>query len=381
MWRIPCGQKTNYIHMKENVLITGGAGFIGSHLTDRLISQGYSVKILDNLNEQIHGKGKRAPDYLNSNAELIVGDIRDKDAVKLALENVDIVYHFASIDGIEPSMLEIRDYIDVNDTGTAVLLEELIKKPVRKLIVASSMSIYGEGLYRGPNKRNCEGKERSYDQLKAQDWELYNRKGSRLIPVPTPEHKSPAHASIYALSKYNQEKLCMMIGQAYSIPTIILRFFNVYGTRQSLLNPYAGVLANFASALVKDNSPVIYEDGLQQRDFLHVKDAITACILAAEMPAAIYKTFNIGSGSSYTISEIANRIIKLLGKEGIYPQITGKYRLGDVRHCFGDISYAKRILGYTPKVTIDEGLTELLEWIKGQKVAELHNHTREELFT
>ncbi|MBA3899701.1 MAG: NAD-dependent epimerase/dehydratase family protein, partial [Bacteroidetes bacterium] len=240
--------------MMGKVLITGGAGFIGSHLADELISHGYSVRALDNLCEQVHGPGKNRPVYLHPEVELIVGDVRDKDAVKLALENIDIVYHFAAMVGVGQSMYALKDYTDVNNNGTAILLEALIENPVKKLIVASSMSIYGEGLYKGPNGRMVEGFERNFEQLKAHDWELRNKKGSVLSPIATPESKNPVLASVYALSKYSQEEMCMIIGQAYNIPTTALRFFNVYGTRQALSNPYTGVLAIFASRLLNNST-------------------------------------------------------------------------------------------------------------------------------
>jgi dTDP-L-rhamnose 4-epimerase len=367
--------------MKGKVLITGGAGFIGSHLADELISHGYQVRALDNLCEQVHGPGKNRPVYLNPEVELMVGDVRDKDAVKLALDGVDIVYHFAAMVGVGQSMYAIKDYTDVNEVGTACLLEALIEKPVKKLIVASSMSIYGEGIYKGPNGRLSEGAERKLEQLKANDWELRNKKGAVLMPVGTPESKTPALASVYALSKYSQERMCLIVGQAYNIPTVALRFFNVYGTRQALSNPYTGVLAIFASRLLNNNAPMIFEDGNQRRDFIHVKDVAIGCRLAAEKTSAAYKCFNIGSGRSYTITEIANQLITLLGKEGISPEITGEYRIGDIRHCFADISYAKKILDFNPKIQLDEGLGELVAWLSTQQAVDRVNQAREELMT
>jgi dTDP-L-rhamnose 4-epimerase len=365
--------------MKEKVLITGGAGFIGSHLTDELIQHGYTVRILDNLNEQVHGKGKNRPEYLHPEAELIVGDVRDPEAVRMALEGIDIVYHFAAAVGVGQSMYMIREYVETNNMGTAVLLEELIKKPVKRLVVASSMSLYGEGLYKGPNGRLSDGKERTLEQLKEADWELYNKKGSKLSPVPTPENKIPSLSSVYALTKFDQEKLCIMIGQAYNIPVTAMRFFNVYGTRQSLSNPYTGVLAIFASRLLNDKSPMIFEDGNQKRDFVNVKDAVRACRLAIEVPGSSYKTFNVGSGNSYTIIEIAQKLAQLLGKAHIAPEVTEKYRIGDIRHCTGNILFAKKILGYKPEVTLDKGLTELVEWLKDQSAEDKVSQAKEEL--
>jgi dTDP-L-rhamnose 4-epimerase len=365
--------------MKGKVLITGGAGFIGSHLADELIEQGYQVRALDNLSEQVHGSVQNRPIYLHPDVELIIGDIRDKDLVKKSLEGIDIVYHFAAMVGVGQSMYAINEYTDVNNRGTAILLEALIENPVKKLIVASSMSIYGEGLYKGPNGRIYEGRERVTEQLKVKDWELYNSKGGRLIPVPTTEPKTPTLASVYALGKYDQEKMCMIVGQAYNIPTVALRFFNVYGTRQALSNPYTGVLAIFASRLLNNNSPMIFEDGKQKRDFVHVKDVAVACRLAAEKPAADFKSFNIGSGNNYTILEIAQSLIKIMGKKDIVPEITGQYRVGDIRHCFANISYAKKILGYQPQVSLEDGLKEFVDWLQGQNANDKVSQAREEL--
>lgn len=360
--------------MSKRILITGGAGFIGSHLTDELLESGYSVRILDNLSEQVHGKNRQRPEYLNPDAELIIGDVRDPKVVQKALEGVDAVYHYAAMVGVGQSMYEIKEYTDVNNLGTAVLLEALIKSPVEKLIVASSMSIYGEGLYKDANGHIRAGMERSLAQLKKGQWEVYDNEGNILLPYPTPETKTPSLSSVYALSKYDQERLCLMVGKAYNIPTVALRFFNVYGTRQALSNPYTGVLAIFASRLLNDNPPLIFEDGYQKRDFVSVLDIARASRLALETPEAENEVFNIGSGNSYTIVEIAEKLADILGKGHLKAEINGKYRVGDIRHCFSDISKAKEILGYQPQISLEDGLKELSEWLQGQtaedKVAE-----------
>lgn len=365
--------------MGKRVLITGGAGFIGSHLTDELLEQGYTVRVLDNLSEQVHGKNCKRPEYLNSEAELIIGDVRDAQSVNKALKGVDAVYHYAAMVGVGQSMYEIKEYTDVNNLGTAVLLEALIKQPVEKLVVASSMSIYGEGLYKDAEGKIKAGVERKIDQLKRGDWEIYDSNGNVLSPYPTPETKIPSLSSIYALSKYDQERMCLLIGKAYNIPTVALRFFNVYGTRQSLNNPYTGVLAIFASRFLNNNSPLIFEDGNQKRDFVSVLDIARASRLAMETPEAENDVFNIGSGNSYTIVEIAEKLACILNKEHILPEITGKYRVGDIRHCFSDISKAKAILNYEPQVTLEEGLIELAEWLEGQTAEDKVNEASKEL--
>jgi len=266
--------------MKKTVLITGGAGFIGSHLSDELIAHGYTVRVLDNLLEQVHCSSGRKPAYLNEAVEFINGDVRDKTTLHKALQGVDVVYHFAARVGVGQSMYAIRDYTEVNNVGTAQLLELLIEQPVEKLIVASSMSVYGEGLYRKTDSGIIENADRSTDQLRNGIWELYDENGNILQPVPTPEWKSPRLASVYALGKYDQEQLCLITGKAYGIDTTALRFFNVYGTRQALSNPYTGVLAIFASRYLNNNPPRIFEDGQQRRDFVSVYDVARACRLA-----------------------------------------------------------------------------------------------------
>lgn len=348
-----------------HILITGGAGFIGSHLADELLRHGHRVRALDTLSEQVHGAGALRPEYLHPDVELIRGDVRDPDAVRRALAGVDAVYHFAAAVGVGQSMYEVASYTSINNVGTAVLLEALIARPVERLIVASSMSLYGEGLYRAPDGSVVAGGDRSIEQLRRGDWEVRDAEGHVLTPVATPETKTPSLASVYALSKYDQERLCLMIGRAYGIPAVALRFFNVFGTRQALSNPYTGVLAIFAARLLNDNPPLIFEDGRQQRDFVSVYDVAQACRLALEVDAAAGQAFNIGSGRSYTVLQVADLLGRVLGKD-IEPDVCGKYRVGDIRHCFADISLARTVLGYEPRVPLEEGIVELAEWLEGQ---------------
>ncbi len=352
--------------MSKTILITGGAGFIGSHLADELISAGHKVRILDNLSEQVHGPNRSRPDYLNRAAELQVGDVRDPIAIKASLKGVDAVYHFAAMVGVGQSMYQVDDYVGVNDLGTAILLQALIERPVERLVVASSMSIYGEGLYRDAQGQIVTAGERSLANLKDGKWEPVGADGGRLEPQPTPESKAPTLSSVYALNKYVQERMCLMIGQAYNIPTVAMRFFNVYGTRQALSNPYTGVLAIFASRLLNDNSPMIFEDGQQRRDFVHVADVARACHLALNAEKAAGEVFNIGSGESISVAEVAEQLASALGKSRIAPTLTRKFRVGDIRHCFADIGKAQRILGYRPEVTLSDGMTELTDWLDGQ---------------
>ncbi len=352
--------------MSKKILITGGAGFIGSHLADELLRHGYHVRVLDSLSPQVHGEGGGRPDYLNREVELRVGHVEDAGAVDAALEDVDAVYHLAAKVGVGQSMYKIADYTRANNEGTSVLLEALVRNPVERLVVASSMSIYGEGLCRDSSGALMPGPSRSLKQLKTREWELQSPTGDALLPVPTPETKEPALSSIYALSKFDQERMCLLVGKTYGMPTVALRFFNVYGPRQALANPYTGVLAIFASRLLNNLPPAIFENGAQQRDFVNVHDIAQACRLALEVPGAADQVFNIGSGQHFTVCEVADRLARLLDKEHIGSEITQHYRVGDIRHCFADISRARSVLGYTPRVTFEEGLAELAGWLDGR---------------
>jgi dTDP-L-rhamnose 4-epimerase len=352
--------------MAEKILITGGAGFIGSHVADELLAHGYDVRVLDNLSPQVHDTRYKRPPYLHPEVELMYGDICHADVVRRALRGVSAVFHLAAAVGVGQSMYQISKYTSTNALGTAVLLEAVVERPVQRLVVASSMSIYGEGLYRASDDSLQTPAERTLEQLKAGVWEFHDTEGNTLKPVATPESKTPSLVSIYALSKYDQERMCMLIGRAYNIPTVVLRFFNVFGIRQALSNPYTGVLAIFASRYLNDKPPLIFEDGYQKRDFVSVHDVAQACRLALEVPDAAGRVFNVGSGCAYTISQVAKRMARVLSKTHIKPQITGKYRVGDIRHCFADITLARSVLGYTPRITLEEGFVELAEWLQGQ---------------
>lgn len=355
---------------KSNILVTGGAGFIGSHLVDALIEKGHTVRILDSLVEQVHGP--TPPPHLNQQAEFIKADVCDAEAVSKALDGIDVIYHQAAEVGVGQSMYEIVRYVKANDLGTAVLLEEMVKRPgqIKKVVVASSMSIYGEGAYR------CGGCDtiiypflRSSEQLAAHDWEFKCETcGAELETIGTPEVKPLYPTSVYAVSKQDQEQYCLAVGRAYKIPTVAFRYFNVYGTRQALSNPYTGICAIFSSRLMNDQAPTIFEDGEQSRDFVNVKDIVRANLLALETDKADYESMNIGTGRATTVRQIAGLLAKGLGKD-IAPEIVGKYREGDIRHCVADISKARKLLGYEPSVTLEDGLAELLAWL-GEQEAE-----------
>jgi dTDP-L-rhamnose 4-epimerase len=365
--------------MPERILITGGAGFIGSHLVDELLSHGYQVRVLDSLCPQVHGPDRSIPEYLSPEAELIIGDIRDQDALQRSLQGVDAVFHFAAMVGVGQSMYQVQEYVDVNETGTATLLQTLIRLPVERLVVASSMSIYGEGLYVDQEGQVVGQAERVAPAIRKGEWDPRDASGRSLTPVPTPETKPPALVSVYALSKYVQERMCLMIGATYDIPTVALRFFNVYGTRQALSNPYTGVLAIFASRLLNGKPPVIFEDGLQRRDFVHVRDVAMACRLSLDSERAVGLALNIGSGRQVTVLDIASKLAQATGNPSIEPRITGKHRVGDIRHCFSDISLAREVLAFEPGVDLDSGLLELSGWLAGQKAVDLFDTAQGEL--
>jgi dTDP-L-rhamnose 4-epimerase len=351
--------------VSERVLITGGAGFIGSHLARHLLELGYRVRALDCLHRQVHPEGCR-PRYLDEEVELVEGDVRDRHMVERALRGCDLVAHLAARVGVGQSMYEIADYSSVNTVGTGVLLEAMMDASVRRLVVASSMSVYGEGLARTAEGEVAEALERDRTQLELGEWEPRDPEGRVLTPEPTPESKPPSLSSIYALNKFDQERMCLLFGSSYGIPTTALRFFNVYGPDQALSNPYTGVLAIFGGRLLNGRAPLIFEDGEQRRDFVSVHDVARACGLALASGPAAGSVVNVGSGESVTVREIAERLARVTGQREIEPRVTGKYRVGDIRHCFADISRARRVLGYEPWVTLEDGMAELAGWLEGQ---------------
>jgi dTDP-L-rhamnose 4-epimerase len=356
----------------ERVLITGGAGFIGSHLADELLRAGYSVRALDVLVEQVHGDSER-PAYLDAEVELIPGDIRNAEVVRGALEGIDAVVHLAARVGVGQSMYEQAEYAGANTLGTTVLLDALQEHPVGKLVLASSMSIYGEGAY-----EPVQPVERSREQLERRDWEPRGPHGEEVTPVPTPETKEPALASVYALTKYDQERLCLLYSAAYDVPAVALRLFNVYGPRQALSNPYTGVLAIFASRLLNDHAPVVYEDGNQRRDFIHVSDAARAFRLALERDGADDRAVNVASGRSASVLEIADALASVLGKN-IAPEIPDTYRAGDIRHCFADVTLARELLGFEAEADRDEALADLAQWLEAQSATDRFDRAAAEL--
>jgi dTDP-L-rhamnose 4-epimerase len=351
-------------------LVTGGAGFIGSHLVDRLLADGIEVRILDSLDAQVHD-GR--PEYLAADAELVEGDVRDGDVVARCLEGVDRVVHLAAAVGVGQSMYEIERYTSVNAVGAAVLLERMldVRDRVEKVLVASSMSIYGEGLYRCPAEdREVAPPPRPESQLAARQWEVRCPScGAELEALATPETKPLQPASVYAVGKRDHEELTLAVGRAYGIPATALRFFNVYGPRQALSNPYTGVAAIFSSRLLNGNAPIVFEDGRQSRDFVHVGDVAAAVRAALEPGAGDGESLNVATGRRVTVADIATTLAQALDTP-IEPEVRNEFRAGDIRHCFGDPARAQRALGWSPQTGFADGMGELVKWLAGQSAVD-----------
>ena len=357
--------------MGERVLITGGAGFVGSHLADALAAAGHEVILFDNLEPQVHGQlaaGGR-PAYLDPAHRLEVGDVRDGSALARLLPGVDVVFHLAAMVGVGQSMYEIRRYTDVNALGMATLLEALIahRGSVRKLLVASSMSIYGEGAYVCAEHGRVAPRLRPIEQLRADQWEVRcPRCGAELRPLATDEDKPLYPTSIYAITKRDHEEMALAFGHAYRLPAVALRFFNIYGSRQALTNPYTGIAAIFCGRMLAGQPPIIYEDGRQQRDLVHISDVVRACQLAMASPAADDQVLNVGTGQPTSVLEVAESLADALDWRGGC-QITGQFRAGDIRHCFADLSRVRQLIGYEPRQTFRQGVRELVEWVADQQ--------------
>ncbi len=364
--------------MGETVLVTGGAGFIGRAVTAELLKRGNRVRILDSLIEQVHGN-REEPEGLPQDAELIRGDVRNGDIVARALTGVDSVIHLAAEVGVGQSMYAVERYTSVNEVGTAVLFEKLIERPVRRVVTASSMSIYGEGLYVDADGKHVETAERQARVSDEHGWDPVDDHGRPLKPVATPEWKRPSLASIYALGKYVQERQTLVMTGAYGMQGTCLRLFNVYGPGQALSNPYTGVLAIFASRLLNRQPPLIFEDGGQRRDFVHVEDVARAFAEALVSPDADGEVFNIGSGHDRSVSEVARSLARAMGREEIGPEIVGKSRTGDIRHCFCDGSKAAEKLGFRAEKNFEEGLAQLAGWVATQTADDRVDQARAEL--
>ena len=343
------------------ILVTGGAGFIGSHLVDALVTAGHTVRVLDNYEPQVHGS--KRPDYLNPRAEYLDADVRDRARLQQALRGIEVVFHEAATVGVGQSMYEIEKYVAANTLGTGILLDVIVNErvPLKKLIVASSMSLYGEGQYQCPACGPVAPPPRPTEQLRTHEWEMRCPACRQTVsPQATTEQKPLIPTSVYAVSKRDQEELCLCVGRSYGIPTVALRYFNVYGPRQALSNPYTGVCAIFSARIKNRHRPIVFEDGQQTRDFIHVRDIVRANLLVMNEPRADDGVFNVGTGRAVSIAEMA-RLLAQLYEVPVEPEVTLKYRAGDIRHCYADITKLHG-LGFTPSVTLADGLRDLVAW-------------------
>ena len=350
------------------ILVTGGAGFVGSHLVDALVTAGHQVRILDNLDPQVHPES-RPPDYLNASAEFVCGDVRDRDVLRKTLDGMEVVFHLAAAVGVGQSMYEVARYVEVNTLGGAVLLDLLAndRQQVQKLIVASSMSCYGEGKYQCRDCGPVFPRLRPGAQLAARDWEMKcPRCGSTVQAMPTDEEKPLFPTSVYAITKRDHEEMFLSVGRAYGITTTALRFFNIYGPRQALSNPYTGVAAIFSSRLMNGHAPIIFEDGLQSRDFIHISDIVSALVATMEAGNVDGEVFNVATGRALSVLHLSGMLSDKLGYKGA-AQIEKKFREGDIRHCYADISRIRDLLGWEPRIRFEEGIDDLVSWVGSQE--------------
>jgi len=354
----------------SRVLVTGGAGFIGSHLVDALLAAGERVRVLDNLDPLAHAGD--APAHLSADAELQVGDLRDRVAVEQALEGVDRVFHLGGVVGNGESMINVRRAVDNNSAATATLLEAVLERrdSVRRLVAASSMVVYGEGSYRCATHGVRSPSLRPADQLRRRHWEpLCEECGAELAPVATHESAPLRPTSVYGITKRDQEELVLVLGRAYGLETVALRYLNVYGPRQALANPYTGVAAIFAARLLNGRPPLLFEDGRQIRDLVHVSDVVRATHAAMDAKDAPGHAINVATGRQVRIADLAHQLARALGSD-IEPVVTSQARAGDIRHCFADVSRARELLGFTARSELRDGLRELAEWVSRQQVDE-----------
>lgn len=358
----PCHPDTQTPRHPRTALVTGGAGLIGSHIVDRALAAGWDVRILDNLQRQTHRDGK--PPWVPREAELVQGDVRNRKVWERALDGIDVVFHQAAYGGYMP---EIAKFIDSNGVGTALLLETIRDRelPVRKLVVASSQAVYNEGAYRCPEHGHFYGRTRPIAQLERGDFAMHCPTcGAASAPAPTDEEAPTGGENVYAISKMVQERLAVSWGRATGIPVVALRYSCTYGPRQSLFNPYTGVIAIFCTRLANDLPPVVYEDGRQSRDLIYVEDVARANLLVANDPRADGQIFNVGTGEAAGIGDLARLLAAKLGKS-IEPEIPGEFRPGEMRALISDASRIGK-LGFAPRVALDEGIGRYLDWVRAQ---------------
>ncbi len=356
--------------MNKNILVTGGAGFIGSNLSLKLLTLGYKVTVLDNLSEQIHGNYSELYSSIKGKVNFIKGDVRIKEDWQRALENQSIVVHLAAETGTGQSMYEVQKYVDVNINGTAILLDLLVngQHQVQKVILASSRAIYGEGKYECEIHGIIYPKERIEQDLLNGNYEpKCHICNSKIKVLPTDEESKIHPSSLYGITKQNQEQMVLSVCSSINIPSVVFRYQNVYGPGQSLKNPYTGILSIFSTQILNGNNLNIFEDGEESRDFVYIRDVITATILGIENASANGQIFNVGSGKQTKVTEVAAKL-KEYYNSNIEINVTGNFRLGDIRHNFADISKINSILNFKPKYSFNEGLKLFVNWVKTQEI-------------
>lgn len=357
----------------NNILITGGAGFIGSNLALKLIEKGYKVSVLDNMSKQIHGENYRESELFKSiegKVEFIFGSVENKEDWRKALKGIDIVVHLAAETGTGQSMYEINRYIDVNIKGTSEFLNILTneKNDVKKIIVASSRAIYGEGEYVCPVHETVYPKERANKDMSQGDFNTKCPICDINVKLKATTEQSKKHpSSIYGFTKQAQEEMCMLVGKSLKIPVVAYRYQNVYGPGQSLKNPYTGILSIFSTRIKNKNDIIIFEDGQESRDFVYIDDVIEATILGIEKKEANYEVFNVGTGVAITVQNVAETLVEKYNSN-IKIQTSGNYRLGDIRHNYADLSKIKKLLGFEPKVNFNTGISKFVDWVETQKI-------------
>ena len=366
--------------MPEKILITGGAGFIGHSTANKLVSHGHFVRVLDNLSKQVHAAPRESLSRLDPAIEFICGDVRDASQMRAALKEIDVVYHLAAETGVGQSMYEIERYFGVNVQGTAVLCDCIAKgnSNIRRIILSSSRAVYGEGQYKCQTCGIVYPKARSLAQLKMGKWDpVCVHCGAEVIPIACQEITPCRPVSIYGLTKKIQEDLLSIISSTYKIPVVILRYFNVFGAGQSISNPYTGILTLFCSRLLRDMDIDVYEDGKMQRDFIHIQEVIRANTRALELDIPGFLVLNVGSGISRTILQLAEFLKAEIGSRSNIA-LTGRYRLGDIRGCFADMSKANGIIGKAQEDSFEQGIRQLIAWARDeQRIAKLEQPIEE----
>lgn len=356
-------------------MITGGAGFIGSRLALRLLKEGCSVTVLDNLSPQIHGENPEidSPLYqsISGKVNFIKGDITNRNDVETALENADAVIHFAAETGTGQSMYEIEKYNRVNISGTALLLDVLVNKThnVKKFVLASSRAVYGEGKYRNADNETVYPENRTLTLMEQGFYEMTDDKGRSLTPVATDESSKLHPISYYGLTKLQQEEMVKLVCSSVALPFVILRYQNVYGVGQSLLNPYTGILSIFSTQILSGKETNVFEDGLPSRDFINIEDTVEATFRSLKNDLANNEIMNVGTGKPTSVLSVAKMLAKMYGKQEKI-NVSGDFRIGDIRHNFADLSKMKRILNFEPTVSFEQGISDFTDWVLKQPVHE-----------